>query len=483
MVTGAVLLALASGFSVVATGEPGGRASYTLIGLLAGLLGLLMVVKHPEAGLLLLLVLLYTNASEVLVRRFDLPSPLQLLALALLGVTAARWFSSNRSKRRTPILDPVLLTPLLMYAAVVFASSLVAADVALADQRLLELFKGILIFLLVTNLATTPAALRRVVWALIMAGAILGTISVFQVLTGAYGQEFGGFGRVKIAHIVGESREPRIAGPLSDPNFYAQILVALVPLALYRLWDEAALTRKLTAGYALAVITLAAVFTFSRGGAVALGMVFVAALIHRKVRMTYLLMGLVALAPISLFVPESFAGRLITLQQVAPGVEGAGEREDSSFRQRRLLMAVAWEMFEDHPLLGVGAGNYTERFHDYAGRIGSTQRSYDEYGDPHYPHSIYLEVVAESGLLGLLTFLSILAAAFYSLLRGYRDFRRADSSHMADIAVSIGLALAAYSVTSVLLHADYVQYLWLLVAMAAAVRRVALRTRAGEAQA
>lgn len=443
-------------------------------------IGLWAVFKRPTVGLLMLVALLYTNASEIAVRYYAMPSFLQLLSLATAAGVVIRLLPHRDRVGQRLILDP-LFVPLVLYGVVLFSSSLVAANLASADQRFWEFAKSLLVFLVVTNLATSQVTLRRIVWALVLSGAFLSTISVYQVLTSSYDQDFGGFGRIKVAQIVGESIEPRIGGSIGDPNFYAQILVALVPLALYRLWDEPLLTRKLVAGYALAIITLAAIFTYSRGGAIALALVLLFALVHKRVSLKYLLIGLLAFAPLTFVVPAEFSGRLGTLTQLtATPEEGAStEGEDSSFRHRQMLMAAAREMFEDHPVLGVGAGNYADNFNEYGIRLGMTQRSFDNFGEPQFPHELYLEVAAETGIVGLIAFISIVVGTFTSLWLAYRGFAGAGSTRSANLVVSIGLAVTAFLFTSVFLHGTYLRYLWLLVAIVAAARQVSLHVTPG----
>lgn len=449
-----------------------------VIGAGAGALGLWAVFKRPEAGLLMLIALFYTNASEVGVRHYGLPSLLQLLSLGTAAGVAVRLVGLNGRPGRRLIVDP-LLVPLLLYGAVMFVSSLGALNLGLADERLSDLLKGLLIFVVVTNLTTSKLTLKRVVWALVASGAILATISVYQVLTGAYDQDFGGFGRTKVALIVGESREPRIAGSLSDPNFYAQILVMLVPLALYRLWDEPSFGRKLLAGYALAVTTLAAIFTYSRGGAIALALVLLLAVLHKRVSVKYFLLGLLALAPLVLFVPEGFQGRVGTLTELAPNSEdgSAGtEGEDSSFRHRKMLMAAAQEMFADHPMMGVGPGNYTEHFDEYSGQVGMTMRSFDNFGQQQFPHNLYLEVAAETGIVGLLAFFAIIAGTALSLRLAYRSFRDAGETGSANVVASLALSAVAFLTTSLFLHGTYIRYFWLSCAISAAARQIGRTT-------
>jgi len=444
------------------------------IGLGVGAVGYWAVLKRPTAGLLMLVALLYTNASEIGVRNYGLPSLLQLLSLATAAGVAIRLFGHGERRGQRFIFDP-LFVPLAVYAFVVFASSLTATNVGLSDERLTEILKGMLVFLVVTNLTRSELTLRQVTWALVLSGAFLATISVYQVLTNSLDQDFGGFGRTKIAEIVGESREPRIAGSLADPNFYAQILVVLAPLALYRLWDEPRVSRKLVAGYAMATITLAIVFTYSRGGAIALGLVLLLAVLHKRISAKYFLLSALALAPLTLVVPQSFVGRLGTLVQLAPASQEnfTPENEDSSFRHRQILMKLAVEMFEDQPVLGVGAGNYAERFKEYSVRLGMTQRSFENFGEAQFPHELYLEIAAETGIIGLIAFFAIVAGTLASLWEAYQRFRNAGALRSANLVASLTLGVVAFLATSLFLHGTYIRYFWLLVAIAAAARQVA----------
>jgi len=479
----AMLLAIAAGY-LAARGTGGGamqsafQSPERLVLAIIGLLALVLIFQRPEWGLLAVVVLLYTNASDAVVHDFGLPSPLQVAtivaALAVLHRVNLREFAPSGAR---VVLDPLLI-PLSLYGAAIFLSSLAAMDLEVADERLMEFLKGLLVFVVMTNLATSKAMLRRIIWALVLSGAFLATISAYQVLTGSYDNEFAGFGNIKVAEIVAESRKPRIAGPLSDPNFYAQILVMLAPIALYRFWDEQSPGRKALAGYALFVVALAAVSTFSRGGAIALAFVTALALVQKKVRLRHLVPVLLALLPLSYLAPQSVSDRLGTLVQLAP--TGADDTDasvaDSSFRDRRRLMTVAWQMFSDHPLIGVGAGNYSDHFDQYADQVGMTVSSYEKFGREHFPHNLYLQFAAELGVTGLLAFAAIVVASFAALRRAYARFAAAGDIESADMVVSVALGLLAFLVTSLFLHGTYIRYMWLLVAIAAAARQIALRT-------
>src|SRR5690606_22984296 len=74
----------------------------------------------------------------------------------------------------------------------------------------------------------------------------------------------------------------RVTGPLDDPNFYAQVLLMTMPIALYRFFDEPSPLLKFIGGLAFVLVTLAAIFTYSRGAIFALIIVGVLVIWERR---------------------------------------------------------------------------------------------------------------------------------------------------------------------------------------------------------
>ncbi|HEX8472990.1 MAG TPA: O-antigen ligase family protein [Pyrinomonadaceae bacterium] len=478
LLTGAtVLLALGAGYLVGAAPVWLPTKFRLLLPLLLfaavfAIVGARTVIRQPETAMLALVAIFYTNVSEVGVRYYGLPSLLLLGGVLLTLMLAWRFlFGAGQGE----LVVDVTFVLLVLYGAVIFASTTVAVNTELADERLFDHVKGVLLFLIVTNFTDSRLTLRRVVWVLVLAGAFLGTISVLQVLTGSYNSEFGGFGRIKLAHITEYVYEPRIAGTVSDPNFYAQMLVPLVPLALYRVWDEPTAWLKLVAAYSLGVILLALVFTYSRGGALAAVLVLLLAAIHKRIKLRHLLLGAGCLALLLIVVPTEFGGRLKSLRELVPGGDERVLKEDSSFRQRALLAETAWEMFADHAAFGVGAGNFSEYYDEYAEHVGATVSSYEDFAHRRFPHTLYLEIAAETGLVGLLVFVVVIGVTLFNAWAAVRMFKEAGSHASASLVTSCALGLIGYLTTSLFLHGHYIHYLWLLAALLAAAKHIAAR--------
>jgi O-antigen ligase len=419
-----------------------------------------VLIRRPEWGLLGLIAILITNFSEIGVRFYHIPSLLQIFTPILALII---FYRSLFSKQYKFVWDPLFYW-LAVYVGFLFLSSIWAMNPDLSDEVSFEYLKCLLFTFVVVNLAQSKTSLRQISWTLVLSGAFLATISVYQVMTSSYGFEFGGFGHIKQARIYGSVDDPRICGPLSDPNFYAQILIMLFPVALYRLWDETSIRLKALAGYTSAMILLALVFTYSRGGAVALMFVLLAAFIHKK-KLRYIFVGLLIIIPMIFLAPDKFINRLTTLEQLFPG-EDSVVHIDSSFQERILYMTVAKEMFDDHPVLGVGVGNYAEYYPEYSSEVGSLGSAYEDIDKPRFPHSLYLQVAAETGLVGVVLFLIVVALSLFCFGQAYYLFKVSKDKVSADIVMSFGLGLFGYLTTSIILHGDYIRYLWLLFTLA-----------------
>lgn len=90
---------------------------------------------------------------------------------------------------------------------------------------------------------------------------------------------------------------------------------------------------------------------------------------------------------------------------------------------------VAWHEFVEHPLIGIGADNFAEEYL----RLGHSLET------PHYPHSVELRTLVETGLLGALF---VLAGLLGSAAAVRRALRRVDP--LAKAVAAAALAGFAY---------------------------------------
>ena len=442
-----------------------GRATPMLI-VLAVVFGAL-AVRYSSLGLPLLVAFVYLNLSQALVRYHDFPSLLQVLVI---GLAFAAWLKRDTEDVAEVAKQPLTIA-LLAYLLLLLVTTAIASDRDLADERLIEVGKSFVIFGLATSLMRNGERLMQGFTALVASATFLGVLTLIQVATGDFSNEFAGLARIKQAHIYGRVFQPRIAGPLGDPNFFAQILLLALPVSVLFGARSASRRTRVVWFSSAGVILIALMLTYSRGAMVALAVMglMLMKVLHIRWRTTVIMIAGLAFSLVLL--PEGVTRRFLTIEQILPSSE-APLRPDSSFEERKLFMRVAWVMFGANPVLGVGPANYTARYDDYVNLTGSAARQYEDESDLHFPHNLYLEVAAETGLVGLLSFGLILVTAW---MASREALRPEVDPWLRTAAVAFRIALVGYLVSGVFLHLAFPRYLFLILAFAATLQRLSRR--------
>jgi putative inorganic carbon (hco3(-)) transporter len=441
-----------------------GRPAYAIAGLLGAIVALICVI-NAEAGLYILVVITYLRISDVLVKFYGAPSIAKPFIALMIGVVFLNWLFREAPPRNT--LKTILLV--LTYGLVTSLSMYYAADPSAVADALDEFWKNGVIAILVVVLLRNGRALRNVIWFLILTGIFMGTISVWQYVTGTFDNTYGGFGIASVKNIAGSTSGYRVSGPIGDPNFFAQIMLVIVPLAFGRFLEEKNTVLKVLALWATLVTLLTVVFTFSRGAFLAMVLMAVLLFYFHPPKPREVLSFLAVLLLLGLqFVPEGYMARVLTLNDLFGGrVSVQGE---VSFRGRASEYAAAWMMFADHPILGVGVNNYDTYYQEYSRQIGLDPRS-----ESRSAHSFYLETAAELGLTGIAVLFITLLAVFRSIKRSWNQLRNAGDKVYSEMVLSVGIGFVGYLTAAVFIHDAYPRYFWLLVGIGLALPEVATR--------
>lgn len=453
----AALLVLSIGYRQTSLGI------LVLAGLSAIGLGVVGLIR-PQLGAYILVVSVFTNASSLLTDQGWPSLNKPLIALVFISIVAHHFFY------QAPLL-PLKRTELFMlaYGGVWLISLFVALDRVTVVGRVFDFGKDfILLLCVVYPLASRPHAWRQAVWLVIIAAAVLAGLGAYQVLSGNTAQTFFNFSKFVQGQIAeGMEDQGRLSGPLDDPNFYGQILVAVLPLAVYRILGERRFGLKLSAGLATLLLVFAIFNTYSRGAFLTMLLILSLIAVERRVNLSLLVLIVLITLIMRQVLPTGFAERLETLSIFTN--KEASVHEDVSFRGRSSEMLTSLNIFAEHPVLGVGVGNYTHHYQDYAGRLGLERRT-----EPRQAHSLYLEIAAETGLLGLLTFGGLIVSLLSELAQARRKLNTLPGQgYWATWIVSLQMSVIAYLVSSVFLHGDYLRYLWLFVALGVAMIHLA----------
>ena len=462
----AVIIGAAVGLLVLSVGNP--------VKILAGVFAICVVLGafvKIELGLLALVFLTYTNSYDV-ASRLDLP-PIAPLLIAFLLATIV-FHAVFRSQTPSGWLRPAIL--MYTFAICGIISYAYASDLNRLSEAFFAFLTATTLAAIVLMLLQNLKFLRQVIWMMILAGCFMASISIYQYFTDSWGHNFAGFGRAEISQITSTVTVFRISGPIGDANFYAQILIVLLPLALGRAWHEKSKLLRLIALTAAAMIALTVVLTFSRGAFLALLFTLILSAIWLRPKWKHLLIAGVLSLPLLTLVPDAYFERISTIKELLPG-HSDGNLSDQAFRGRASEWKAAWLMFTDHPILGVGLGNYPVHYQQYSRDIGLDPRL-----SQRSAHSLYLQIAAETGVVGIAILGFILWKALKGLWRVRKRFLEASMQDAANLTGAFLIGFLGYLFAGLFLHAAYPNFLWMLIGIALALPIVAENEMAVETE-
>lgn len=436
-----------------------------------------VLARRPETATVAFAALLYANAAALAGRATGASQAVggALFGLLALPVVGALWL------RRQPARFDTVWIWMLAFLGATVVSTFAARDPALAGQWIgTFVVEGLLLYWLVLNAVRSLATLRKVVWALVLTAAVLATLSIFQEATGRRAQQFGGLAQRNLERVDANPGTPgqpqrvtiadRAAGPIGDPNRYAQMLLVVLPLALLQVRGaHGRKLRTLAAGASL-LIAAGVLLTYSRGGVLGAGLLLCAAIAWGDVRWRTALAGGAVAAVLALALAPGMLARVQSIGSVQ-GVlkDQPGTRSDGAIKGRLTEMAAAAYVFTDHPWVGVGPGHFTPYYSvDY---MSTPEIAFRQIQQPRRAHNLYLELAAETGLLGLVAFLGGAAAALRGLRRVRAFWRRLDPER-AQLAAGLAYAIVAYLATGLFLQLSYQRYYWFILGLAGATVKI-----------
>lgn len=456
-------LLLAAGFALMLVG-----GSTLALGAALGLGALLLFLVVPQAATLMAVFLLYSNLSVMASLR---GVPTQVAGGMVTVLLAFPFFYSAIFKHERVIITPVMPLLLLYLAALLFSTAL-SEHPSLSYTRLYNFVtEGLLLYFLTVNAIRSPRVLRRVIWVLLLAGSLMGGVTAYQGLTESYDNNFGGFAQVTQAQVaVAEGEDAptvtRLAGPIGEKNRYAQIMVMLLPLAITRLIVEKKPLLKAAAAAAFVLILGGMLYTYSRGAGLAIPVMFAAMLPLRLVKPQRLLLMALLGALLMIALAPGFVYRLSTVGELKGLVSGDPAEADSSLKGRATENLATWRIFADHPVSGIGPGQTPRVIREYARGVGF------RLIDPNRrAHNLYLEEMADTGLVGFIPFMSIVLATLALLLRAMRG-PGPDQPERRIVMAGFVLSLIVYLTTGIFLHLAYERYYWFMLAVAGAAVEV-----------
>ncbi|HWF49004.1 MAG TPA: O-antigen ligase family protein [Solirubrobacteraceae bacterium] len=263
----------------------------------------------------------------------------------------------------------------------------------------------------------------------------------------------------------------RLSGAGQDANYLAALLVSGIVLAVALVSIRTLPSRiRVLALAAVLIMLVGLIDTVSRSGMVGLGAALVAGIVFagRGRRFVFVAVSAaIALSVVAYYVSvasPAARARITTVQ-------GGSGRTD--------IWTVGWRMVKAHPINGIGVGNFPDTTIDYLLQPGSLDSSLFIVDKPQVAHNIYLEVLAETGVVGLVLFLSIIGFLLWCALEAARIFAKAGDRAMDILSRAIVVATVGVLATDFFISDQYSKSLWLQLALGPALLAVAKREAGG----
>ncbi len=396
------------------------------VAIAAVLLGVLVIFRYPEIGVVAWIsaipfVGFLNHATAVL--------------CGIVGVTAISYLIKLiRGKRtfRMKLIDyPILLFAVLYLLGGIFSKGGLASFGA-ALIYVLFLCGYFLIF----NLIRTKEWVKRCVVAAVFSGTVACVVGFFQIFTGSMNASwldaalFSGIGT-------------RIVSSFDNPNVFAECLLMLIPFALACLLRRGRVHGRWFFALSSVLMSVCLLFTWSRGAWLGFIIGILLFFIFFSKKTALVLLGGLLTSPFwSFLVPGTVAGRFLSIGNLA----------ESSASYRISAWYGIFEMLNKTWWCGIGVGSSAFEAVYPGVALAGTQAI-------RHAHSIYLQLLAELGVAGLVVFLLIV---FLFAQNGFEYLLRVNNREERGWVIAGIASVAAMLVMGITDHIWYDYRIFLL---------------------
>lgn len=352
--------------------------------------------------------------------------------MVLAGLTIGSWLISAEQKKIT-FTAPVII--LLIFALWVTFTSFFAQVPESVWTYWGRAEKTFLMTFITVILVTSRERIHALVWILVLSVGVLGIRSGIPTIVS-----------VGSHHAYGPPQSF-----ITDNNALALVLVMTLPMIRY-LYLE---TQNKWIRYGLLGIFTLAVFaiigTTSRGGFLGLVAVGTALVWKSRQRVTIFFLVIVFGAALAVFVPQKWVDRMETIENY---------EEDASAMGRINAWTFGYRLARENPLTGGGFRPYLDS-DLYMRLVPDALR-------PRSLHSIYFEVLADHGFVGLGIFLALLFATWKAFAKVRRLTRENPELGWANNLASMGQAsLVGYMAAGAFQNLAYFDHIYTVIALSA----------------
>lgn len=388
-------------------------SSYWNIRLPLYLILVLWTLLRPRVALYLLPIAIpWGSLDTITVSKLNANSADILVILLIVSWLGSFVLRSQGLQKAGPLdMEQGPLPHYLVVAAValLFAMVISVATAQSVTASIKDLIKWIE-FLAVLLLGAKYLRTRNQIWLLVLVMLLAGVSQAFY----GYAQNFLNLGPQSFIRDGGL----RVYGTFNQPNPYAGYINMSLPIALSLLLLGRNWGTRILAGIAAILLGAAEYLTRSNGGeiAIAAAVLFIFVVGFPQLRKLAAVLGIGGLVLVAALlagaIPQRLTQPILTKLGLVAISFSSPSAQDYSTAERLAHWIAGINMFLDHPLTGVGIGNYGTAYGPY--HVTIFVNSLD------HAHNYYINTAAETGIIGLTTFVLFLLAMFIAGSHAYR---------------------------------------------------------------
>lgn len=264
-----------------------------------------------------------------------------------------------------------------------------------------------------------------------------------------------------------EQNVRRVCSTMGNPDFLAGYLAAILPVTFSLVLTQRGRSR-LWLGGLFVLQVLALILSYSRGGWIAVFVSFILFFslltyinwIREPVLFKPVISLRTAIGSLAIVMAFGFILTVTLWHEISAAVYRFTQLgEGHSVTTRTYFYQGAWDMWRARPFTGHGIGMFGIHFPDFRALKLSLQLPFFEWNLDH-AHNEFLEILSETGLIGLLLYLGVIGIGWHWIWRGLRKNRTRANVVLIGLLCGIAGTLIHNLFTVTLRHTPSAFLLW-----------------------
>jgi len=299
--------------------------------------------------------------------------------------------NENFKFRYTP-LNGSIIAYILIYFIYAFISNKPISSLQIA----LLVASFILFYFIIINSITTKKQLDVMIAIFTIIGIVISAYGIYQYLfMGTYASSSF------VDKELFENITTRVSGTFDNPNVMGEYLLLVIPVALTYFFNFKSFRAKFLSLCVVGFIGISLALTYSRG--CYLGIIATIGIFLLLLNIRFILLFIAGILAIPFIIPQSILNRFTSI----------GNTEDTSTSYRISIWQGAINMIKDYWYRPIGQGKaaFNNIYPIY---------SLNGVGAEH-THNLFLQIMVETGFLGIISFFSILFNYIRYMFNGLKN--------------------------------------------------------------